>query len=336
MQAPSVKWAAPLNGRRCAADFAPARANLATIALSQRVVQKIRLPFSESREAMMADAHSKPVWFITGCSTGFGRELSVILLKRGYRVVATARDKAKIHDIVAGHDKNGLALALDVDKPAEIDAAVKAAEARFGRIDVLVNNAGYRYLSAVEEGDDADVRAMFETNFFGLATMTRAVLPIMRAQKSGAIVNISSVGGFIGFPGSGYYAATKFAVEGLSESLSKEVGPLGIKVIIVEPGPFRTDWAGRSLKTPKKLIDAYTETAHARRRQIQGISGSQAGDPVRASEAIIAAVEQEKPPLRMPLGAVAYDAMGAEIDALRKDHDLAAAVARGADYPKAS
>src|SRR5271154_7403137 len=201
----------------------------------------------------MADAHSKPVWLITGCSTGFGRELSLILLKRGYRVVATARDKSKVDDIVAGNPKNGLALALDVDKQGQIDAAVKAAEARFGRIDVLVNNAGYGYLAAVEEGDDADVRAMFETNFFGLAAMTRAVLPIMRAQKSGAIVNVSSMGGFIGFPGSGYYAATKFAVEGLSESLSKEVGPLGIKVIIVEPGPFRTHWAGRSPEADPEL-----------------------------------------------------------------------------------
>jgi NAD(P)-dependent dehydrogenase (short-subunit alcohol dehydrogenase family) len=284
----------------------------------------------------MADASSKPVWFITGCSTGFGRELAKILLERGYRVVTTARDRAKIADIVPGNDKNGLALALDVDKQDQIDAAVKAAKARFGRIDVLVNNAGYGYLAAVEEGDDADVRAMFETNFFGLAAMTRAVLPIMREQKSGAIVNISSIGGFIGFPGSGYYAATKFAVEGLSESLSKEVGPLGIKVIIVEPGPFRTDWAGRSLKTPKKPIDAYTDSAIARRRQIQGVSGSQAGDPLRASEAIIAAVEQEHPPLRLPLGAVAYAAMGAEIEALRKEHDSLEAVARGADYPKVS
>lgn len=284
----------------------------------------------------MADAPSKPVWFITGCSTGFGRELSLILLKRGYRVVATARDKSKVEDIVAGNPKNGLALALDVDKQGQIDAAVKAAEARFGRIDVLVNNAGYGYLAAVEEGDDADIRAMFETNFFGLAAVTRAVLPIMRAQKSGAIVNISSVGGFIGFPGSGYYAATKFAVEGLSESLSKEVGPLGIKVIIVEPGPFRTDWAGRSLKTPRKPVDAYADTALARRRQIQGISGSQAGDPVRASEAIIATVEKKDAPLRLPLGGVAYDAIAAEIAALRKEHESIEAVARGADYPKAS
>ena len=284
----------------------------------------------------MADAHSKPVWFITGCSTGFGRELSVILLNRGYRVVVTARDKTKIDDIVAGHEKNGLALALDVDKHDQIEAAVKAAEDRFGRIDVLVNNAGYGYLAAVEEGDDADVRAMFETNFFGLAAMTRSVLPIMRAQKSGAIVNVSSMGGFIGFPGSGYYAATKFAVEGLSEALSKEVGPLGIKVIIVEPGPFRTHWAGRSLKTPKKPIDAYAETAVARRKQIQSYSGTQAGDPVRAAEAIIDTVERDKPPLRLPLGGFAYEVMGAEIEAVRKEHASLEAVARGADYPKAS
>jgi NAD(P)-dependent dehydrogenase (short-subunit alcohol dehydrogenase family) len=284
----------------------------------------------------MADAVSKPVWFITGCSTGFGRELATLLLGRGYRVAATARDRAKVEDIVAGHDKNGLALALDVDKQDQIGAAVQAAVARFGRVDVLVNNAGYGYLAAIEEGDDADVRAMFETNFFGLAAMTRAVLPIMRAQKSGAIVNISSVGGFIGFPGSGYYAATKFAVEGLSEALSAEGAPLGIKVVIVEPGPFRTDWAGRSLKTPKKLIDDYADTAHARRRQIQGRSGSQPGDPVRASEAIIAAVESPHPPLRLPLGSFAYDAMGAELEAMRKDHDSVEAVARGADYPKAS
>ena len=276
----------------------------------------------------------KPVWFITGCSTGFGRELSVILLQRGYRVVVTARDRAKVEEIVAGHDKTGLALKLDVDKQDQIDASVKAAEARFGRIDVLVNNAGYGYLSAVEEGDDADVRAMFDTNFFGLAAMTRAVLPVMRAQKSGAIVNISSIGGFIGFPGSAYYAATKFAVEGLSEALSKEVGPLGIKVIIVEPGPFRTDWAGRSLKTPKKPVDAYAETAIARRRAIQGVSGNQAGDPVRASEAIIAAVEQQHSPLRLPLGAMAYEAMGAEIEAVRKEHASLEAAARSADYPK--
>jgi NAD(P)-dependent dehydrogenase (short-subunit alcohol dehydrogenase family) len=276
----------------------------------------------------------KPVWFITGCSTGFGRELAKILLARGYRVVPTARDPAKVADLVEGHTATALALGLDVEKQPQIEAAVEAARRKFGRIDVLVNNAGYGYLAAIEEGDDADIRAMFETNFFGLAALTRAVLPIMRAQKSGAIVNISSMGGFIGFPGSGYYAATKFAVEGLSESLSKEVSPFGVKVLIVEPGPFRTDWAGRSLKTPKHPIDAYAETAIARRQQTQGYSGSQPGDPVRGVEAIIAAVEQPNPPLRLPLGNFAYDAMGAELDAVRKEHAAVEAAARGADYPK--
>ena len=259
----------------------------------------------------------KPVWLITGCSTGFGRELAKILLARGYRAVVTARDKAKVTDLVEGHSATALAVALDVEKQPEIEGAVEAARQKFGRIDVLVNNAGYGYLAAIEEGDDADIRAMFDANVFGLAAMTRAVLPVMRAQKSGAIVNISSVGGFIGFPGSGYYAATKFAVEGLSESLSKEVGPLGIKVVIVEPGPFRTDWAGRSLKTPKRPVDAYADTAIARRSQIQSISGSQPGDPVRAAEAIIAAVEQPSPPLRLPLGNFAY-----EFDA-RRDRGVA-------------
>ena len=245
-----------------------------------------------------------------------------------------ARPK-KIADLVAGHSDTTLALELDVERQPQIVDAVAATERRFGRIDVLVNNAGYGYLAAIEEGDDADIRAMFETNVFGLAALTRAVLPVMRAQRSGAIVNISSMGGFIGFPGSGYYAATKFAVEGLSESLSKEVAPFGIKVIIVEPGPFRTDWAGRSLKSPKRPIEAYAETAIARRRQIQGISGSQPGDPVRAAEAIIATVEQPNPPLRLPLGNFAYDAMRAEIEAVRKEAEAVEAVARSADYPKA-
>ena len=150
----------------------------------------------------MTAPNPKPVWLVTGCSTGFGRELAKILIGRGYRVAATARDPSRLADLVHGHDANALALKLDVDRPADIAAAIEAAKQKFGRIDVLVNNAGYGYLAAVEEGDDADIRAMFETNFFGLAAMTRAVLPLMRAQKSGAVVNISSMGGFIGNPGS--------------------------------------------------------------------------------------------------------------------------------------
>jgi NAD(P)-dependent dehydrogenase (short-subunit alcohol dehydrogenase family) len=284
---------------------------------------------------MAESSHDKPVWLITGCSTGFGRVLATILIGRGTRVVATARDPAKVADLVRGHDATALAQRLDVDKPADIAAVVEATTRKFGRIDVLVNNAGYGYLSAVEEGEDAEIRAMFETNVFGLAAMTRAVLPVMRAQKSGAIVNISSQGGFICFPGVGYYNATKFAVEGLSEALAKEVAAFGIKVLIVEPGPFRTDWAGRSLKMPKHPIEAYAETAVARRNAIHGYSGSQPGDPVRAAEAIIATVESPNPPLRLPLGSIAFDGMSAEIEALRKEIASVEAVARGADYPKA-
>ncbi len=283
----------------------------------------------------MADSSLKPVWLVTGSSTGFGRELAKILIARGYRVVVTARDPAKLADLVHAHEASALAEKLDVDKPADIAAVVAAAKEKFGRIDVLVNNAGYGYLSAIEEGEDAEIRAMFETNVFGLAAMTRAVLPLMRAQKSGTIVNISSQGGFIGFAGVGYYNATKFAVEGLSEALSKEIAPFGIKVVIVEPGPFRTDWAGRSLKVPKTAIEAYAETAIARRTTTHGYSGAQPGDPVRAADAIIATVESPNPPLRLPLGSIAFEGMTAEIETLRKEIASVEAVARGADYPKA-
>jgi NAD(P)-dependent dehydrogenase (short-subunit alcohol dehydrogenase family) len=290
-----------------------------------------------SKEVAMAPAPSseKPVWLVTGCSTGFGRELARILIGRGYRVVATARDPGAVADLVALNPKNALALRLDVSKPADAEGAADAAIGRFGRIDVLVNNAGYGYLAAIEEGEDDEIRAVFETNVFGLAAVTRAVLPGMRAQKSGAIVNISSQGGFIGFPGSGYYAATKFAVEGLSESLSKEVAPFGIRVLIVEPGPFRTDWAGRSLKTPKRAIEAYEETAVGRRRQIHSYSGQQPGDPVRGAEAIIATVESPNPPLRLPLGSLAFDGITGEIGRVAAEIASVEKVARGADYPKA-
>jgi NAD(P)-dependent dehydrogenase (short-subunit alcohol dehydrogenase family) len=278
--------------------------------------------------------NSKPVWLITGCSTGFGRELSKILLENGYRVVVTARDAAKVADIVAGHPETGLSLALNVDQPEQIEAAVKAATARFGRIDVLVNNAGYGYLAAVEEGEDSEIRAMFETNVFGLAAMCRAVLPVMREQKSGTVVNISSMGGVCGFPGIGYYNATKFAVEGLSEALAKELEPLGVKVLIVEPGPFRTDWAGRSLKTPKNAIGAYSEIAVARRDATQAYSGTQAGDPVRGVRAIISTVEAENPPLRLVLGSVAQDVITARTEGFLAELRAGKEVALACDFPR--
>ena len=218
----------------------------------------------------MADAHSKPVWFITGCSTGFGRELSLLLLKRGYRVVATARDKAKIDDIVAGHEKNGLALRLDVDKQDQIEAAVKAAETRFGRIDVLVNNAGYGYLAAVEEGDDADIRAMFETNFFGLAAMTRAVLPTMRAQKSGAIVNISSSVDSSVSPGRVTTRRRSSPSKVCRNRCRRKSGRSESRSLSSSQARSAPTGPAVRSKTPKHPIDAYADTAHARRRQLQG------------------------------------------------------------------
>jgi NAD(P)-dependent dehydrogenase (short-subunit alcohol dehydrogenase family) len=277
--------------------------------------------------------NSKPVWFITGCSTGFGRELARTTLERGYRVVVTARNPAEIADLAKGHEANALTLALDVTKADQIAASVAAAEARFGRIDVLVNNAGVGYFGAVEDSDDAEVRRMFEINFWGLANMARAVLPGMRARRSGHIVNISSMGGVRGAPAVGYYNATKFGLEGLSEALAQETAPLGIKVLIVEPSGFRTDWAGRSANETKHPIADYDSTAGARLRMIRGYSGKQPGDPVRAAAAIVQAVEAPDAPLRLMLGKAALAAGRGKVEALAKDFEAWAAVSEGADFP---
>jgi NAD(P)-dependent dehydrogenase (short-subunit alcohol dehydrogenase family) len=274
-----------------------------------------------------------PVWFITGCSTGFGRELARLVLQHGYRAIVTAREPRKTQDLAAGHDGRALVLKLDVTDGAQAEDAAKTAEATFGQIDVLVNNAGYGYLAAVEESEEDEARAMFETNFFGLARMIHAVLPGMRRRRRGCIVNISSIGGLVGFPSVGYYNATKFAVEGLSEALAKEVEPLGIRVLIVEPGPFRTDWAGRSIKQTRREIDDYTETAGANRRRIRSYSGKQAGDPARAAAAIIKAVKSPTPPLRLVLGRVAIEIARAKLDSLRRDFDAWEETTLGADFP---
>lgn len=243
-----------------------------------------------------------PVWFITGCSTGLGRALAQRVIDSGARVVVTARDVSRIDDLVAGHDDYALAVALDVNDAMQIKAAVKAAEGKFGRIDVLVNNAGYGYQSTVEEAEDAEIRAQFEANVFGLFAVTQAVLPGMRTRRKGHIFNITSVAGFIGFPGSAFYAASKHAVEGWADGLAAEVGPLGIKVTCIEPGPFRTDWAGRSLKqTPSKIAD-YADTAAARMRGTSEGSGKQAGDPALAAQAMIDLVGHPNPPHHLVLG----------------------------------
>lgn len=275
----------------------------------------------------------KDVWLITGCSTGFGRELSKLVLARGGKVSVTARDPKKIQDIVAGHGERALALKLDVTDDRQIAEAVRKTEETFGGIDVLVNNAGFGYLSAVEEGEEKEVRAMFETNFFGLCKMTQAVLPGMRRKRSGHIVNISSIGGLVGFAGVGYYNATKFAVEGISEALAQEVEPLGIKVMVVEPSGFRTDWAGRSLKQCKKEIEDYAKTARVGRHQIASNSGHQNGDPVRAAQAIIQAVESLNPPFHLLLGCMAFEAAMEKLDEVRSDAEAWKKVTIGADAP---
>jgi NAD(P)-dependent dehydrogenase (short-subunit alcohol dehydrogenase family) len=277
---------------------------------------------------------SSDVWFITGCSTGFGRELAKLVLDRGYRAVITARDPSKIQDLIAGHEGRALALKLDVADKTEVTLAVKWAEAAFGGIDVLVNNAGYGYVGAVEESEEAEVRAMMETNFYGLARMIHAVLPGMRRRRRGNIVNVSSIGGLIGFPGTGYYNASKFAVEGLSESLAKEVAPLGIKVLIVEPGPFRTDWAGRSLKKSSKQIPDYAETAGASIERIVSRDGQQTGDPVRAGEAIIQTLESDNAPLHLVLGMIALETARTKIEKLRGELDDWEETSLSADYPE--
>ncbi|NIE67731.1 oxidoreductase [Burkholderia sp. Ax-1719] len=278
--------------------------------------------------------NASPVWFITGCSTGFGRELALAVLERGWRCVATARDKASLDDLAPDAGDRLLRVSLDVTDAAQIEAAVAQALKQFGAIDVLVNNAGYGYQSSIEEGDEREIRAQFDANTFGLFAMTRAVLPGMRAKGGGHVINITSVAGLAGFPGSGYYSASKHAVEGFSDALLAEAGPLGIKVTCVEPGPFRTDWAGRSLvQTPNRIAD-YAETAGARMQRTAEGSGKQAGDPKRAALAMIRLTEVEKPPRHLVLGAFGVDAVAARLRAALADIDTWRDTSLATDYPQ--
>ena len=241
-------------------------------------------------------------WLITGCSTGLGRALAEAVIGAGHNAVVTARDAAKVADLSSAAPDRVLAAALEVTDPAQVASAVRRAGDRFGGVDVLVNNAGYGYRAAVEEGDDADVRTLFETHFFGTVAMIKAVLPGMRTRRSGAVVNISSIGATVTPVGSGYYAAAKASIEGMSGALRGEVAPLGISVTVVEPGAFRTDFAGRSLVQSNTVIDDYAATAGQRRKENDTMHGNQAGDPAKAATAIIAAVESSEPPGFLLLG----------------------------------
>ena len=273
-----------------------------------------------------------PVWFITGCSTGFGRALASHVLELGYRTVVTARDPDTVKDLASKGD--ALILKLDVTDHLQAEAAIKAAEDKFGHIDVLFNNAGVGYFAAVEESEEDQVRRMFDINVFGLSRMIHVALPNMRKRRQGFIVNMSSIGGLTSFPSLGYYNATKYAVEGLSEALWQEVEPLGIKVMLVEPSGFRTDWAGRSAAESPHHIDDYAATADLVRKHLRAISGKQSGDPVRAVKAIVQAVESSNPPHHLLLGNDSFEGAIAKLDELRKEFLAWETVSREADYPK--
>ncbi|GAA4168227.1 oxidoreductase [Gryllotalpicola koreensis] len=270
-------------------------------------------------------------WFITGCSTGFGRALAEAVLAQGDNAVITARNPDALAELAARHPSTSLALPLDVTDPAQVAAAVDAAEERFGGIDVLVNNAGHGYRAAVEEGEDAAVRELFETNFFGLVDVTKRVLPGMRARRSGTIVNLSSIAGRTSALGSGYYSASKYAVEGLSGSLRQELAPLGIRVIVVEPGGFRTDFAGRSLGQSEVPIGDYAATAGTRRKSAAE-DGSQPGDPAKLARAIIAAVASPEPPRQLLLGPDALARTRAELASQLEELEKWATVSASTDF----
>ena len=260
-------------------------------------------------------------WLITGCSSGFGKVLANAVLARGDRLAATARKEEDLADLAdRGRDRVRTA-ALDVTKPGAAAAAAALAEEAFGGLDVLVNNAGYGFMGAVEEAAPEEYRPMFETNVFGLIETTRAVLPTLRKRRGGRIVNFSSGAGIAGAAGYGYYNATKFAVEGLSEALAQEVAPLGLAVIIVEPGPFRTEFLGRSINTARNQIPAYAETSGKLRAYRDGNNGKQAGDPEKAVAVILKAVDAEHPPLHLPLGPVAYGIAEKKLAAFKQDMD---------------
>ncbi|WP_375382316.1 oxidoreductase [uncultured Sphingomonas sp.] len=275
-------------------------------------------------------------WLITGCSTGFGKVLAEAVAVRGDRLVATARDPAALAELASRFPDTVCAAKLDVTQPGDVAAAVEIARTTFGGLDVLVNNAGFGFVGAVEEGTPDEYRPMFETNVFGLIETTRAALPALRerAAQSGAgrTVNFSSGAGIAGGAGSGLYCATKFAVEGVSEALAQEVAPLGLRVVIVEPGPFRTDFLGRSIATAANEIAAYRETAGKRRHYRETNDGQQAGDPDKGVAVILKAVEAADPPLHLPLGKLVHETIDRKYEAFRKDMGAWKADALATDF----
>lgn len=277
-------------------------------------------------------AQDTKVWLVTGSSTGFGRSLTEVVLKHGDCVIATARKPEQLQDLVERYPNTVKALRLDITNLDEVHSAVKAAIDVFGRIDVLVNNAGYGLVGALEEYSEDQIRQNIETNLFGAINTIRAVLPIMRSQKAGHILNMSAIAGFSNELGFSVYGAAKFGLEGISEAVQGEVAPLGIKVTIVEPGPFRTDFIGRSLVRAENSIDAYNETSGKFIQFLDKIEGSQPGDPDKAAQVLIQVVESENPPLRLVLGKYAYTKFRQKIEALTQELDAWEAIASNTDF----
>lgn len=272
-------------------------------------------------------------WLITGCSTGIGREIARAALEAGHQVAVTARRVEAVQDLAANSGDRALPLALDVTDPEQVAAAVAATHAAYGGIDVLVNNAGYGYLSAVEEGEDAEIRALFDTNYFGVVDTIQRVLPIMRAQGSGHIINISSMTGLVANPPNAFYSSTKFALEGLTEALSKEVAAFGIKVCAVEPGGFRTDWASRSMHESAAPIEAYADDVGVRKDLIKQFADHLPGDPRKVADAVLMLAGLDDPPLRLLLGHDVLKAVREKLAALSASIDEWEAVTKDVNFP---
>lgn len=261
------------------------------------------------------------IWFITGISSGLGKALAQTVIDKGDFVIGTFRNQSQTDTFNIQHKGKALALTLDITMSNEIERAVKLVTEKFGQIDVLVNNAGYGLAGAIEETNSNETREIFEANFFGTLKLTQSFLPFFRKQKSGHIIQISSHGGFKAFAGFGIYNASKFALEGFSEALAQEVAPLGIKVTIVEPGPFRTNFAGIGFKLAQHSISDYNATAGVFKEKIRGVDGKQEGDPIKAARVIYDITKINKPPLRLPLGKVALLSLTSKLESVKTDLD---------------
>ena len=277
-------------------------------------------------------SNSTKIWFVTGISSGLGKALAEAVLQQGDILIGTFRQQQQADAFNARISDNGLAIQLDITQRDQVKTVVKEVINQFGRIDVLVNNAGYGFAGAIEEASEEEIRAVFEANFFGTLALTREFLPFFRQQKHGQIIQISSHGGIKGFAGFGIYNASKFALEGASEALAAEIAPLGVTLTLVEPGPFRTNFASGNLRQAATHIADYDTTAGAFRNRMQQVNGQQEGDPAKAAEAIINLSRTDNPPLRLPLGKIALATIAAKLQSVQADVDRGRAIAENAIY----